>query len=284
MSFVGKLFAKITGAEAQGKAAQQAAGTQAAAAQEGIGAIKSESALGQSLLQGLSQMGINELRDYFGVAQDALVGGQQRVDELANPLINAGRSAIDQQLALTGAAGPAAQQAAIAAISGSPEMAAMQQQGEQAILQNASATGGLRGGNTQGALAQFRPALLSQLINQRYQQLGGLSGLGVAGTQLAGGAALQTGQGLAQGALQTGQGIAGNALQTGITGAGLAANTGASIAQMLQQQGAATAGGQLAMGSVARTGFSDLLKIGATLAAAGGAKGLLNSPMPSGGL
>ena len=46
-------------------------------------------------------------------------------------------------------------------------------------MANAAATGGLRGGNTQRALAQFRPALLSQLINQRYEQLGGLSGQGL---------------------------------------------------------------------------------------------------------
>ena len=54
----------------------------------------------------------------------------------------------------------------------------MVQQGQDAILQNASAIGGLRGGNTQAALAQFRPALLSQLIAEQYNRLGGLSSLG----------------------------------------------------------------------------------------------------------
>ena len=51
-------------------------------------------------------------------------------------------------------------------------------QGENAMLQNAAATGGLRGGNLQGALAKFRPQVLSQLINQRMAQLGGLAGMG----------------------------------------------------------------------------------------------------------
>ncbi|WP_449405980.1 hypothetical protein [Massilia phosphatilytica] len=36
-----------------------------------------------------------------------------------------------------------------------PRFQALQQQGNDAILANASATGGLRGGNVQGALGQF---------------------------------------------------------------------------------------------------------------------------------
>lgn len=266
MSFIGKFLGNITGSTRAAEGAQQAAATQAAYAGAGIDQIRDSGAWAQAFLQGMGQMGINEFRDSSAMARSALTGGQQRVEELASPLIGAGRSAIDQQLALTGAAGPQAQQAAIAAISGSPEMVALQRQGEQAILQNASATGGLRGGNTQGALAQFRPALLSQLINQRYQQLGGLSGLGVTGTQLAGGAALQTGQGLAQSALQTGQGIAGTAMQTGVTGAGLSASIGDSIAQLLQQKGAALGGGQLAAGSARRDSFSDIAQVGAMIA------------------
>lgn len=62
----------------------------------------------------------------------------------------------------------------------SPEFQALQAQGEEAILQNAAATGGLRGGNTQAALAQFRPQLLSELINKRLTQLGQISSLGQA--------------------------------------------------------------------------------------------------------
>lgn len=74
--------------------------------------------------------------------------------------------------------GAKAQQAAIDQFQQSPMFQALARQGEDAILQNASATGGLRGGNTQGALAQFRPALLNQQIQQQYQNLAGLSALG----------------------------------------------------------------------------------------------------------
>lgn len=70
------------------------------------------------------------------------------------------------------------QQQAINQIASGPEYQALLQQGENALLQNASATGGLRGGNIQGALMEFRPKLLNQLINQQYERLGGLTALG----------------------------------------------------------------------------------------------------------
>lgn len=74
-------------------------------------------------------------------------------------------------------------------IAESPLLQALAQQGETGILQNAAATGGLRGGRTQAALAQFRPQQMqeelmrryttgqSELANQ-YARLQGLSGLG----------------------------------------------------------------------------------------------------------
>jgi hypothetical protein len=62
----------------------------------------------------------------------------------------------------------------------SPFFQSLAQQGESAILQNASATGGLRGGNVQGALAQFRPALLNQFLEQQYSRLGDLTKVGQA--------------------------------------------------------------------------------------------------------
>jgi hypothetical protein len=65
-------------------------------------------------------------------------------------------------------------------------MQALVSQGEEALLQNAAATGGLRGGNLQGALAQFRPQMLSNLITQQYNQLGGIGALGAQGAQMYG--------------------------------------------------------------------------------------------------
>lgn len=100
------------------------------------------------------------------------------IQELLRPYTQAGAGALTAQQNLLGLNGADEQQKAIGAIAGGPQMAALLQQGENAILQNASATGGLRGGNTQAALAQFRPQLLNQLIQQQYSNLGGITSIG----------------------------------------------------------------------------------------------------------
>lgn len=113
---------------------------------------------------------------------DAQIAESQRqfdsIQELLKPYTQAGTGALTGQQNLLGLNGADAQQQAISALEGSPAMQALTQQGENAILQNASATGGLRGGNVQGALAQFRPQLLNQLIQQQYSNLGGLVSVG----------------------------------------------------------------------------------------------------------
>jgi hypothetical protein len=75
------------------------------------------------------------------------------------------------------------QQQAIQGIEQGPLYQALAQQGENAMLQNASATGGVRGGNIQGALAQYRPNLLNSLIEQQYAKLAGLTSLGANASQ-----------------------------------------------------------------------------------------------------
>ena len=70
------------------------------------------------------------------------------------------------------------QQQAISQIENSAGFQALVRQQGEGMLQNASATGGLRGGNLQGALAQFRPALLNQFIEQQYGRLGNMAMLG----------------------------------------------------------------------------------------------------------
>lgn len=86
---------------------------------------------------------------------------------------------------------------AVAQIEGQPMFQAIARQGEEAILQNASATGGLRGGNTQGALARFRPQLLNQFIEQQYGRLAGITSLGQQSAAGVGAAGIQTGQDIA---------------------------------------------------------------------------------------
>ena len=117
----------------------------------------------------------------------------------------------------------------------------MVQQGEEAMLQNAAATGGLRGGNLQGALAQYRPQVLSQLIEAQYGKLGGLS---------------QMGQSAA-----AGQGAAG-------------LSTGANISNLLAQQGAAQAGGALGSAAANQQMLGNIGSLGSAFVGAGGIPGI----------
>lgn len=134
------------------------------------------------------------------------------------------QGSLGAQQDLLGLNGGAAQQAAYGAIENSPGFTSMVNQGENAIRQNASATGGLRGGNTQGALAQFRPSMLAQAIQDQYARLAGITtmsqnsaaGVGNAGMASAGMNANLLQQG---GAAQAGAYLAqGNAIQQGIGG------------------------------------------------------------------
>jgi hypothetical protein len=124
-----------------------------------------------------------------GKAADAAAGGskdammmqllmQKKLEKLLKPYNNAGVAGLGGQLDLLGLNGNDAQAASISALEKSPQFTSLIKSGENALLQNASATGGLRGGNTSAALAQFRPQMLSQIIESQYGKLAGLSALG----------------------------------------------------------------------------------------------------------
>ena len=149
-----------------------------------------------------SEAGIAETQRQFDAMQ-----------ELLRPYTEAGAGALGAQEALTGLQGPEAEREAIAAIEGSPMFEALSRTGEEAILQSASATGGIRGGNVQGALAQFRPALLNQLINERYARLSGITRMGQASAAGVGMAGMETGRNVSvllgeRGAAQAGEALA----------------------------------------------------------------------------
>ena len=201
--FIGDAVGGITGAKQAGEAGEKAA----------------------QLQSGSALAGIDETKRQF----DALI-------ELMSPFVAAGQPALEAQQNLVGLSGEEAQRQAISGIEQSPLFQSLSQQGENAMLQQSSATGGLRGGNIQGALSQYRPQLLNQLIEQQYSKLGGLASMGQASA-------------------------------AGQASAGM--QTGTNISNLLGQQGSALAGGQLAKGGIAGQTFGDLLQIGgAGLAAA----------------
>jgi hypothetical protein len=190
------------------------------------GYMQGEAAKSASEAQaGAAQTGIDEQRRQFDAVQ-----------KLLEPYVQAGPEALKQQQAFLGLQGPEAERAAIERIRGGETFKALSQQGEEAMLQRASATGGLRGGNIQGALAQFRPALLSSLIEQQYGRLGGMTELGQ-----------QSAAGVGTAGMQTGQRISG----------------------LLGEQGAAIAGGEIgqakafgAIPSALATGFGSFQGLG----------------------
>lgn len=96
----------------------------------------------------------------------------QHAGEFLGRYVQSGTQALGAYNSLLGLNGAADQGQAIANLQNMPGFQEQIKYGENALLQNASATGGLRGGNSQTALAQFRPMLLNQAIQQ---QIGNLS-------------------------------------------------------------------------------------------------------------
>ena len=96
------------------------------------------------------------------------------------PYVGAGNAALGAQQTLLGlgSGGSAGQQAAFDALKASPAFTALYGTGQDTILQNAAATGGLRGGDTQNSLANFGSSLLAQVIQNQLSNLGGISSLG----------------------------------------------------------------------------------------------------------
>lgn len=266
LSEAGNIIGGLTGADEAAAAAERAAATQAGAAQAGIaeqrrqfdaitammspyleagtGALEAQRALaglgGSEAVYEDIRMSPEEIRakqmEMAGITPEQLAGIQDSI------VGRAMKSSLEQKIAsqqvdpITGrrlvtpaVTAEEAQRQAISGIQASPQFEALTQQGEEAMLQRASATGGLRGGDIQGALAQFRPQMLSQLIESQYSKLGGMAGQGQSAAGLQGGYGQQT---------------------------------SSNIANLLQQQGAAQAGGQIAAGQAGQQAFQNILGLG----------------------
>jgi hypothetical protein len=193
----------------------------------------------------IAGMQIAEAHRQFAAVQKVLSPFITAGNEALGPLRqyqSTGLEAMGGQRDLIGMNGEEAQQAAIQGLSNGPEMAAYAQQGEAALMQNAAATGGLRGGNTQAALAQFRPSLLNSMISQQYDRLGGLTSLGANTSSML----YQTGQTAAAGQASAGMQVAGqvgSALSQYSQGVGQTYSN-LSNASLANSQGMANAYGQ----------------------------------------
>lgn len=108
-------------------------------------------------------------------------------------------------------------QSSIDALKNSPMYQSLYRNGLEANLQNASATGGIRGGNEVTSLANFGGDTLSSVIADQLSRLGGLAGLGLGGAT---------------------------------SGAAFGAHTADAVSAALTQQGQAKASGALAIGGI----------------------------------
>ncbi len=141
--------ASILGGIAGGKGARKAAKIQAAAYQKGL---------------------------------DQQAAQFQQTQQNFAPYLQAGNKGLASYLDLLDQNDGDVKSQAISQLQQSPQFTSLSDQGADTILQNASATGGLRGGNTQNSLAQFGSGLLNQVIQQQLGNYGGLISTGSGAT------------------------------------------------------------------------------------------------------
>jgi hypothetical protein len=182
----------------------------------------------------LYNLNIDDLRQAGTQARGDIERTFGSAGEMIQPYQQAGTTALQQELALSGALG---RDAFNQAYQESPYVQFLREQGERSTLAGAAATGGLGGGRVQQELVRFGQGLASQGLQQQIQNLRSLSGQGLqaAGT----GAGIQTSMGtnLASLGMNTAQNIsgqrgalAGERSQYGTNLANLATSTGTNIA------------------------------------------------------
>lgn len=212
MPFIVPVLAAIGGGSALAGGAL-AAGTAASlyAANKSSSAVKSAA----NTQAASDQSAINEQQRQFDATQANLM-----------PFITGGQQAFGAEGNLLGLNGDAGQSDAIASLQNSPLYQSLYRNGQQTILANGAATGGLRGGNIQNSLAHFGSDTLSQVIQQQLSNLGGVANQGL-------GAAASNGQ--------------------------FGANASTNIGNLLTTQGNNVAGGTLGQAAIGNSSLQTLL-------------------------
>lgn len=138
-SFVGDILGDITGTNKAAEAAQKAAGQQLGFQQQGLDYIK-------EVQQPVLDLRNQALPALYGFYDPSNTQGQQQF--------------VDQAMS-------------------SPFYNQMIQQGEEAVLRNQAATGGLRSGTTQQNLARNSQNVLQGLVNQQLSGLGSFANMNI---------------------------------------------------------------------------------------------------------
>lgn len=198
---------------------------------------------GQTMANGLPQTGLigseQALRGGLEGGLAAMLEGVNQSTNTLSPYMQMGSNAADVMANLSGVNGPAAQQAGYANFMASPGQQYLRDQGEQAILRNAAATGGLGGGNVQQELQRHAIGLAAQDFNNSYNRMGALLNNGQNAAQLLSGIQNQgglTGSNMAYG---TGQLMAQGRTRAGEQIANAVAGTTSGLSNLINQQGGA---------------------------------------------
>lgn len=169
-----------------------------------------------------TQMQIAEQRRQFNLMR-----------KLTAPYVTAGGKGLAGLMNLTGMNGVGSQKNAISGIENGAQYGEMVRSGENAILSNASATGGLRGGNTEAALAQFRPQILSSLIDKQIGNLTGLTQMGQNSASGVGTAAMTMGNNISTAYGDAAAARAGNYMAAGKANASMISGITGGIGELL---------------------------------------------------
>ncbi len=163
-SFIGDIFGDITGANDAADASREASAQNLAFQQQGLDYLK----------------------------------------EVQQPVLDIRNQALPALYGFYDPTNPSGQADFVQGVQQSPFYESMIQQGEEAVLRNQAATGGLRSGTTQQNLARNSQGVLQGLVNQQLQGLGSFAQTPINAGQIANQYG-QMGQAAAQGALGAAQ-------------------------------------------------------------------------------
>lgn len=236
---------------------------------------------GRSDLQQAQQTGLSQLAG--GGAQEQLAQARGAIQQGVSPFeftYPAAGQAFTAQAALAGALGPQQQQQAFSGYTASPGQQYLQQQGQQALLANEAAIGGLGGGNVRRELMRQGIGMAAQDFGSQFNRLGQIAGTGLQAAQSAGQlrgaeagligdfAGQQSGRDIAGANLssQIGQSLANLGQAGGLTAAQLASQAGSEMAgrrfdvgQMLASNIGGTSSALSNLAQQQGAGVSDLL-------------------------
>jgi len=286
------LVARLAGGSTSGTTGGAVGGTTAGSPLTGLAG--SEQSLNQFLMQALGsltqanqqsgqqmQQGYNQAlmqlqqgqqgseqvrREQTAAAQQQIANpvtvGTGGAESILNPMINPGNAAQRRQAALSGSLGPEEQQRAMQEFNASPGQSYLREQGERAVLRNASATGNLGSGAVLMELQRQGMGLAQQDFDNSFNRLGSVADRGanaagllsgitssaardtaninnnrdMARAELAsglgnalGGERFGAGQLGAEGAFTLGQSLGNNTMRTGQLGADLNFGTGQAL-------------------------------------------------------